>query len=127
MAIEPWSVVLTVLSIAGGMVSGLAMWNLTGLKETINKLAAKQDDQDRRIEELRTERATCKIECERNRVSKEDWVRGEGYTRRALEQLTAAFNRLEGKLEGKPDIAEQLPMIIAEAIRAAAREFKENR
>lgn len=121
--ISVWGVITFVVSICAGVVGGLVLYNLTGLKELINKVSTRQDDQDRRISDMQQTQAECKLDCERNMVSKEDWVRAEGYTRRMLEQNTATLNRLEGKL----DQNQQIPETFTKTVQMLARELKEAR
>lgn len=54
--------------------------------------------------------SSCKIDCQRTNVSKEDWVRSEGYTRRELKEVTTVLNRIEGRL----DITNKLPQVCAD-------------
>ena len=63
----------------------------------------------------------CKIDCDRNMVSKEDWVRSEGYTRKEIKELATTLARIEGKLA----IAENMPEIIGSTVRGVVKELKE--
>lgn len=99
--------ILTIaLSAAATIISSLVLYKLTALDKRIEK-------HDGDIHALAQKMADCKIDCGRNTVSKEDWVRSEGFTRRELKELTMILARIEGKF----CIVEKLPEIISSTVR----------
>ena len=79
-----------------------------------------QDKQLERGQELQTRFANCKVDCDRTFVKTEVFLRETGFTRRALENLTASVNRLEGKLT----ITEKLPEIVGSISREIVKEMR---
>ena len=101
--------VLTIaLSAAATIISSLVLYKLTSLDKRIEK-------HDSDIRQLERKMAECKIDCDRSNVSKEDWVRSEGYKRQEIKGFGDVLNRIEGKL----CIIEQLPDIIGNTVRAS--------
>jgi len=97
---------------------------------SMNRLAARLDKQDAAIaavkagnEVIASSLANCKVDCHRNFVTGEAFLRETGFTRRTLETQTAALNRMEGKLA----VADNLPQIVGEISRNIVREMKEGR
>ncbi len=64
--------------------------------------------------------ADCKVDCERQFVNSELFLRETGFQRRALEKLSASVNRLEGNLK----VVDKLPQISGEIARQVVREMK---
>jgi len=111
----PWPIVATIVSALIGIIGALILLNLQTIKRCISKLSNKVNSQDNTIAEIKRDFASCKIDCDRNNVSKEDWVRSEAFTRDKLDKVAATLNRMEGKL----DIVEKIPQIAG----AIAREI----
>lgn len=65
----------------------------------------------------------CKQDCDRNTVSKEDWVRSEGYTRQALGRVSDQLSRMDGKLS----VVEKLPEICGAIARQVGEQIKDAR
>ena len=123
----PWNVVATIVSAFAMVVGGLVLLYLRSIKQDLRSLSLRNDKQDgqiaenrERAESIRGEMAACRIECERSTVSKEDWVRSEGYTRDELRKVAAILNRLEGKLE----VVEKLPEICGQIAREVVTQVK---
>ena len=123
----PLTAVVSIVGICVSFIGGLILFNLRGLKICVTSLGIRNDQQDEKIENCRetikdfnVKISACKIDCDRNNVSKEDWVRSEGYTRKELRDLTAILNRMDGKL----GIIEQLPAIVSNIARELAKEMK---
>jgi len=85
-----------------------------GQEEQIRSIRGKTEGAGERLLE-------CKVDCDRNMVSKEDWVRSEGYTRKEIKELGTTLARIEGKLA----IAENMPEIIGSTVRGVVKELKE--
>lgn len=117
----PWSIVATVISAAAVLVGGLIVINLKAIKKCLGTLVSRADRQDDRIAAAEQGFAACKIDCSRTTVSKEDWVRSEGYTRRRLDDVNATLNRMDGKL----GVAERLPEICGRIASEVIKQTKE--
>ena len=94
--------------------------NLRSIKTCVRNFAVRVDKQDKQIEKAGEELkkfyadlASCKVDCDRNTVSKEDWVRSEGFTRREIKDIAATLNRIEGKIS----IVEKIPDICGGIVR----------
>ncbi len=93
---------ITLSVILGGaatICSSMVLFNLRSMSRRIDKLEAAHV-------EMATQFIACKVDCDRNTVSKEDWVRSEGYTRRGLDKLSQQLARMDGKLSVKGEVAE---------------------
>ena len=62
----------------------------------------------------------CKVDCERNFVNSEIFLRETGYTRRSVQSLTESVNRMEGTLR----VVEKLPQICGDISREIVKEMK---
>jgi hypothetical protein len=119
-----WTIVLSIISMAAGIIGGLALFNLTGLKDLIQKVSERQDQTEEELKDIRKDHAAFRVECERDMVSKEDWVRNEGYVRRELKEMSGTLSTINGKLE----VISRMPEISAEiAARTAERVLQEVR
>ncbi|MEA3366968.1 MAG: hypothetical protein U9R68_02520 [Planctomycetota bacterium] len=119
---SPGWIAAVVVGILATLVGGLVLLYLKDIKSFIGDISAKVERHDRRLEAVEKTVARRQAECLSNFTSKEDWVRAEGYTRRELKEMTAALNRLDGKL----DVVSRLPEISAEiAARTAERVLQE--
>ncbi len=115
-------IIAIVISILAGLVGALVLLNLNSIKSCMEKISDKVDKHDGRIETIEKTVAARKPECMANFVSREDWVRAEGYTRQELKELTSVMNRMDGKL----DVVNRLPEISAEiAAQTAERVMQE--
>jgi len=99
-------ILVIALSAMATVLSGLVLFNLKALAKKVEK-------HDGDIRTLEQRMAACKIDCDRSNVSKEDWVRSEGFTRRELKEMGTILSRIEGKF----CIVEKLPEIIGSTVR----------
>ncbi len=88
------------LSAAATLIGTLVLWNL---KQLVKRLDTHEID----IAQIKKDFSLCKVDCERNNVSKEDWVRSEAFTRDKLDKVSATLNRIEGQL----GIVDKIPQI----------------
>jgi uncharacterized Zn finger protein len=107
------TIILTVLSSAAGIISGLVLYNLTGIREALNQQAAD-------ISGIKDRLSNCKIDCDRNTVSKEDWVREIGYSRQLQERQIREMAEIRASL----NIIDKLPEIAGQIARNIASEIK---
>ena len=111
--------ILTIaLSAAATLISVLILFNLRSLKDDVKKNGEKTDKHGEDIRQLEQRMAACKVDCTRTNVSKEDWVRSEGFTRG---ELKGVFNLLS-KIEGELAIANKLPEIISSVVTATIKQ-----
>lgn len=110
----PWS---TILATA---VSALAILYLRSIKQCLLALVNRIDRQDDQIAksqddltDLTRKFSDCKVDCERNTVSKEDWVRSEGINGKKLDDVNNALHRIEGQLQ----VTNKLPEICGQIAR----------
>jgi hypothetical protein len=111
------------LAIVGCLISiigTLIILYLQTIKKSICTIGDRLDRQDTRIDLAFKSLADCKIDCDRNTVSKEDWVRSEGYTRQKIEQMTNAVMELNGKVK----IIEQVPELVGKVTREIILQLK---
>jgi len=116
----PLSAVIAIATALLAVVGSLIVVNLHGIKACINKLVNRVDGQDKVISRLSDRQAACKIDCERQFVKSEVFLRETGFQRRAMEGLTASVNRVEGNLK----VVEKLPEISGQIARQVVAEFK---
>jgi len=118
-----------VIALIGGclaIVGSLITLNLRSIKSCLRNFSERINKQDTQIEKSQADVKgfgenirNCKIDCSRNMVSKEDWVRSEGYTRRELKELSSTLNRIEGKFA----IVEKVPEICGNVVHAVMKEL----
>jgi len=136
-----WPIIATIVGGLMSLISALIMFNLQSVKKCLSKLSARIEKQDSTIaadrkenneqvarvtdtcRELSALMANCKVDCHRNFVTGEAFLRETGFMRRTLETQTASINRMEGQLT----IVEKLPAICGDISRAIVREMKEGK
>lgn len=121
------AVVIGITAALLGIVGSLIILNLRAIKTGQNKFVERVEKQDARIEKTQNkvsdvgrEFAECKVDCERNFVNSELFLRETGYTRRSIESLSQSVNRIEGTLL----VVEKLPQIYGDISREIAKEMK---
>ncbi len=102
-----------ILGGAATICSSMVLFNLRSMCKRIEKIEAAQV-------ERATQFIACKVDCDRNTVSKEDWVRSEGYTRRGIDKLSRQLAGMDGKL----GVVEKLPEICGSIAREVAKQIK---
>jgi len=63
---------------------------------------------------------SCKVDCQRTMVSKEDWLRSEGFAKQQRERVITSLNKLEGKLT----VVERLPEISGNIAKQIVKEMR---
>ncbi len=116
----PLTIVIVVIGPLLAFVGTLIIVNLRSIKSCITNIVTHQDRQDDVIKALTKSQAACKIDCERQFVSGELFLRETGFQRRAIEKLSASINRIEGKLV----VVDKMPQIAGDIARAVVKEFK---
>ena len=116
----PLTVVVIIAAALLSIVGSLIIFNLRSIKTCVHSFAVRVDKQDIQIEKAGEELkkfyadlASCKVDCDRNTVSKEDWVRSEGFTRREIKEIAGTLHRIEGKF----GIVEKIPEICGGIVR----------
>jgi hypothetical protein len=108
-------ILIIALSAAATAIGALVLWNLKSLKGDMENIGKRVERHDEDLRTIEQKIAACKIDCDRSNVSKEDWVRSEGYTRQEIKGIGAVLNRIEGKI----CIIEKLPEIIGNTVQAS--------
>jgi hypothetical protein len=103
-----WPIIATVVGIASGICSGAIWFSMQSLKDSNKATADKQQAADRDIASIRERLGTCRLECDRNTVSKEDWVREVGYSRRLQEQQIREMAEIKTLVNKMPEITGQI-------------------
>jgi len=104
---------LIAVSCAATFCSGLVLWNFRQLSGRIAKV---EDNHKAIIKQF----GDCKTDCNRNFVSKEDWLREAGYSRDQLDKLNQTLNRIDGKML----VMEKLPEICGTIAREISKQIK---
>lgn len=122
-----WNVVAALFGGLATVVGALIVLYLKSIKQSLCSFGARIDKQDDRIDhnlnqinKLGTRMSTWQMEAGQSLVSKEDWVRGEGYSRREIKSLADSMTRIEGKLE----IVQKLPEICGQIAHQVAVTMK---
>ena len=104
---ETWPIIATVVGVASGIVSGAIWFSMQSLKELINTTAKRQTEDkqaiDKEVATIKDRMAVCKQDCDRTMVSKEDWVREVGYSRRLAEQQIKEMAEIKALQQQLPD------------------------
>jgi len=109
----PWNIVAVIVSAFAALVGALIVFNLQTIKKNLCEFSSRIDRHDEDFKKINEKISTCKVDCDRNNVSKEDWVRSEGYTRRQIDGVTALLNRMDGKF----DITQKIPEVVGSVVR----------
>ena len=125
----PLTLVVVLAAALLSIVGSLIIVNLRSIKTCVRNFAVRVDRQDSKIETTREELkklyrdiASCKVDCDRNTVSKEDWVRSEGFTRKEIKEVAGTLNRIEGKIS----IVEKIPDICGGIVREVVTQLNHN-
>lgn len=125
----PLAVVIAIAVALLGIVGSLIVSNLRSIKSCLSSFTQRVDRQDKLIEkagdevkELTMNMAVCKVDCDRNTVSKEDWVRSEGFTRKEIKEIASTLNRIEGKIS----VVEKIPEICGGIVREVVTQLNKN-
>ncbi len=102
-----------ILGGAATICSSMVLFNLRSMSRRIEKVETIQAA-------MANQFIACKVDCDRNTVSKEDWVRSEGYTRRGIDKVSKQLAELDGKLT----VVEKLPEICERIARGVAKQIK---
>jgi hypothetical protein len=111
-----WNITATIVGLFATVAAIAVGVLLKSIKVDIGLFSKRLDKQDDKIVEMSEKQANCKVDCQRNTVSKEDWVRSEGYTRKEIKEVAQILNRMDGKLE----IVGKLPEICGQIVREVA-------
>jgi hypothetical protein len=124
----PWSIVATVVGGLMSIIGALILVNLQSIKRCISKLSGRIEKQDALIADVKETNdaisvamLNCKVDCHRDFVTGEAFLRETGFMRRTLENQTASINRIEGQLT----LVDKLPAICGDISRNIVREMKD--
>jgi len=102
-------VLMLLLSAAASLISGLVLFNLKTLKQSL----AEQGQRITKIEDSQQVLQERKAGCQRHFVSAEQWIREESRTNAKLDKIADAVAELTGSVK----IFEQMPMIVGKITR----------
>src|SRR4030042_3536014 len=97
-----------------GVIGSFIILYLRSIKSELKIFTDRLEKTQDGLSVVRTEFANCKVDCERNFISWELFLRETGYTRRSIENLTQSVNRMEGTLK----VVEKLPQICGDISRS---------
>lgn len=129
----PLAAVIAIVGMLVAIVGSLIVVNLYSIKGSVTDLGARLAKQDESVSSLsngqaaitiegQRNQAACKIDCEREFVRSEVFLRETGFLRRSLDVLSLSTTRIEGNLK----VVELLPQICGDIARKIVHEFKEN-
>lgn len=129
----PLSAVIAIVGMLVAIVGTLIVVNLHSIKGSVTDLNARIQREDESVTSLTHSQAAitieaqrnqtqCKVDCEREFVRSEVFLRETGFLRRSLDNVSAATTRIEGNLK----VVELLPQICGDIARKIVHEFKEN-
>jgi DNA-directed RNA polymerase subunit N (RpoN/RPB10) len=108
-----WPIIATIISAAAALVSGLVLFNLNRLNETIRTVSERVTSQNRDIGDVKDRLSVCRQDCDRSMVTKEDWIRSESYTRQKLDVIGSRLEQVSANMA----IVDRLPQITAAVVR----------
>jgi septal ring factor EnvC (AmiA/AmiB activator) len=125
-----WPLITTILSAAAALVGGMILWNLNKLNENIRNLADRQTGQEKELGLIRDRMSTCRAEhdrilsatlqdLDREKVSKEDWIRSEAYTRAKIDGFGTSLATIAANVESLKQLPHQIAVAVREAVTAA--------
>lgn len=115
------------LSAISAIGTGTVILYLRNLKLDVNRANDRVDVQSQEVKELILAQAACKKDCDRNFVSKEDWLRETGYSRDQQTEQTKMLAKIEGKMEAMNKIPEILGIFAKEFAKEIATQLKDNK
>jgi hypothetical protein len=129
----PLSAVIAIVGMLVAIVGTLIVVNLHSIKGSVTDLGTRLQKQDESVStiahsqaaitiEAQRNQTECKVDCEREFVRSEVFLRETGFLRRSLDSVSAATTRIEGNLK----VVELLPQICGDIARKIVHEFKEN-
>jgi len=110
------NIAATIASIIAAVISALVYRNQALQDKRFESVEKRLESVE--IEQRRN--ANHKVDCQRDFVSAEQWVRSEAYTRQKLDAIAEAVSGLTGSLK----IVEQMPQICGQIAREIVKEFK---
>ena len=113
------AIIASIIGAAIIVVGTLIVLNLRSIKHGVRGVDQRVNKSEDNVKNLQLGFSACKIDCERSFVDKELFLRETGFTRRTLENVTAAVNRLDGKLT----VVEKLPQICSDISRSIIKEM----
>jgi hypothetical protein len=124
-----WPIIATIVSAAAGIVGGLILWNLNKINQTITAVNDRVGEQERQLAAIRERISACRLECdgkaaqtlqdlERDKVSKEDWIRSEAYTRAKLDGFGTSLATIAANVESLKQLPHQIAVAVREAVTA---------
>jgi septal ring factor EnvC (AmiA/AmiB activator) len=125
-----WPLITTIISAAAALVGGMILWNLNKLNENIRNLADRQTGQEKELGLIRDRMSTCRAEhdrilsatlqdLDREKVSKEDWIRSEAYTRAKIDGFGTSLATIAANVESLKQLPHQIAVAVREAVTAA--------
>jgi hypothetical protein len=114
------TIVVAIIGSLLSLVGTLLILNLRSIQSWLRKAEQRFTSNETDIKSLQTSFGKCKIDCERNFVDQESFLRETGLQRRTLEKINDSVNRLDGKLT----VVEKLPGICGDIARAVVKEMK---
>lgn len=114
--IRAWEIVTFVVSICAGVIGGLVLFNLSGMRETISRLSAKLDEQDKKILDLYNR----KNMCSQDYVPMVAYIRSTNNLEEGQKELIQGVANLQGIMES----IKQMPQICGTIAREIVKEMK---
>jgi len=122
----PWNIIIGTLATITG---GLVLFYLRDIKQSLYAMSGRIDRQDKEIREskddvalLAQRMAECKVDCERQFVSSESFIKSEAYTRKKLDGIAESFSALQGEIK----IAARLPEIVGNITREVVKNINQD-
>ena len=113
-------IIASIIGAAVVVVGTLIVLNLRSIKHCVRGVDQRVNRAEDNVKSMELSFRDCKVDCDRTFVDKELFLRETGFTRRALENVTAAVNRLDGKLT----VVEKLPQICGDISREIVKEMR---
>jgi len=113
------TIIASIVGAAIVVVGTLIVLNLRSIKHCVRGVDQRVNKAEDGIKNVQLRFSDCKVDCERSFVNKELFLRETGFSRRTLENVTAAINKLDGKLT----VVEKLPQIVGDISRSIVKEM----
>lgn len=112
----PWA---TILATA---VSALAILYLRSIKQCLSGLVNRIEKNETEVHKLAVKISDCKIDCERQFVTAESFIKSESYTRKKLDNIAESFASLQGEIK----VAAKLPEVVGAITREVVASLNQN-
>ncbi len=119
-------IITIIMSSLASIISALVLYNLNTISKRQDIADAKMERFELSLADIKKEQAVCKIDCGREFVSAESYVRSEAYNRNKIDKIDNNMATLLGQMEYIKQIPEASAQIAGNVARQIIQELQRN-